>query len=76
VAVLCCETVSKALWSVERDITDLVPLVNTAPGPLSSVLDLLELADRHGAECEELQAPLAGLGGANGGMSHTPVIIA
>ena len=36
-----------------------VPLVDTPPGLLSSVLDLLELSDRHGAECEELALVLA-----------------
>jgi hypothetical protein len=54
--VLCCTAVSEA----GQEATDLVPLVDAAPGPLSSVLNLLELPDRHGAECEELQAPLAG----------------
>jgi hypothetical protein len=47
--------VSEAVQSVGRSTTDPVPLVHAAPGPLASVLNLLELADRHGAECEELQ---------------------
>jgi hypothetical protein len=59
-AVLCCTAVSEAAQSTGQDATDLVPLVDAAAGLLAAVLHLLELPDRHGAECEELRAPLAG----------------
>jgi hypothetical protein len=36
-----------------------VPLIDTPPRLLSSVLHLLELSDRDGAECEELDLVLA-----------------
>lgn len=45
-----------------------IPLIHATAGPLSSVLDLLELADRHSAECEELAMPLAE--GPGGQCSH------
>lgn len=41
--------------------THLVPLIHASSSPLAAVLDLLELSNRHGAECEELQRPLASL---------------
>lgn len=56
--------------------TNPIPLVNATPGPLASVLHLLELADRDGTECEELRALLAEPRAANGGCQHTPVMIA
>lgn len=69
--------VSEAAQKVGRSGTHPIPLVNAAPGPLASVLDLLELPERHGAESEELQAPLAGCGPANWGQDErTPVMMA
>jgi hypothetical protein len=52
-----------------------VPLVDTPPGLLSSVLDLLELSDRHGAECEEL-APVLAAFHSQARQLLTPVIMA
>jgi hypothetical protein len=68
--------VSRAVPGLGRCATDPVPLIHAAPGPLAAVLHLLELPDRHGAECEELQALLAGPRAANGGGPRTPVMIA
>lgn len=65
--VLCCRAVSRGFQCAGGVTTDLVPLINAAPGPLASVLDLLELSERHGAECEELQVPLAGPAAGNEG---------
>jgi hypothetical protein len=74
--VLCCTAVSEAPQSAGQETTDPVPLVDAAAGLLSAVLDLLEFPDRHGAECEELWAPLAGRGRAMAGGQRTPVMIA
>jgi hypothetical protein len=52
--------VSEAAQRLGSSTTDPVPLVYATPGPLASVLYLLELTDRHSAECEELVVPLAG----------------
>jgi hypothetical protein len=69
--------VSEAAQKAERSETHPIPLVNAAPGPLASVLDLLELPERHGAESEELRAPLAGRRLANWGRGKlTPVMMA
>ena len=54
------------LWCIGRT-THPVPSINSAPGLLSAVLHLLELADRHGAESEELRWALARAPGRQGG---------
>jgi hypothetical protein len=70
--VLCC-TLLAELSDIESS-TYLVPLVDATSRPLAAVLHLLELADRDGAECEELRT-LAG-SSARGQARRTPVIIA
>lgn len=53
-----------------------VPLVNASSRLLSSVLNLLELSDRHGAESEELQPELAAGPAPVSRQLLTPVIMA
>ena len=54
------------LWRSGRS-THPVPSIDSAPGLLSAVLHLLELADRHGAESEELRRALARAAGGQWG---------
>jgi hypothetical protein len=45
VVVLCCRAVSGAVQSTGEGVTDLIPLIDAASGPLASILDLFELSD-------------------------------